>query len=264
MLTSWNDTATDTPDTPDERDHPYRITNPSLVAPQFVDLEPGMPPVWDQGNLGSCTAHGSLAGFLYATGKAGESVPMLSRLEVYYNARALEGTTGEDAGAQVRDAIKACVKGVAPESDWPYDVSRFAVAPNAQTRADSINRATVYQTVGRWPGAVQACLSEGFPVVVGLTLYESFESQAALSSGVVRWPQPWEQVLGGHCMAVVGIGMGAEWIAAGQFPTANPNVRYVKLRNSWGTDVYQGGYLLMPANYLHRHGADFWTIRNAN
>lgn len=258
-----------TPDSPDERDLPYEVGD---MTPRFVDLckdsegnrNPAMPPVWDQGDLGSCTAHGSLAAHLFAAYQSGVALPMLSRLEVYYNARSYEGTTATDSGAQVRDAIKACAQGVAPETDWMYDVSRFAQPPYTRWREDSTNHAIEYRTVGRWPGPLQSCLNDGFPVVVGLTLYESFESQESLSSGVVPYPQWGERALGGHCMLVVGIGYGREWVADGQFPAAAPDVRYVKLRNSWGTDVYQGGYLLMPAAYLHRHGADFWTIRSAN
>lgn len=251
------------PDDPDERDHQYHVL---ATPPAFVDLEhaDGMPPVWDQGELGSCTAHGSLAGHIFAAYKSGTALPELSRLEVYYNARALEGTTSQDAGAQVRDAIKACAKGVAPETEWMYDVSKFAVRPPAKVVADSTNHAIEYLSVPAWAGASQASLSEGFPVVVGLTLYESFESDQALSSGVVPWPSRGENILGGHCMLEVGIGYGHEWIAAGQFPDALPDVHYSKMRNSWGTDVYQAGYLLIPSAYLHRHGQDFWTIRTAN
>ena len=44
------------PDLPDQRD--YRYTAPPAVMiklPERTDLRPGCPPVYDQGQLGSCT-----------------------------------------------------------------------------------------------------------------------------------------------------------------------------------------------------------------
>ena len=52
---------------------------------------------------------------------------MPSRLFIYYNERVIEGTVGSDAGAQIRDGIKVVAKqGVPPETDWPYDIAKFA------------------------------------------------------------------------------------------------------------------------------------------
>ena len=45
-----------------------------------------------------------------------------SRLFIYYNERLLEGSEDRDAGASLRDGIKAMEKiGVCPESMWKYD-----------------------------------------------------------------------------------------------------------------------------------------------
>lgn len=254
------------PDVTDHRDHLYAHA-PELSAYKFVDLEkdPATPPIWDQGQLGSCTAHGTLAAFLFAAATAGVSDPMLSRLQLYYNTRKIEGTVSEDAGAQIRDAIKAAGQGIAPETDWPYNIAKFATAPSSKAVKDAkANEALNYQRVIDSQGGIQACLSEGFPVVIGATLYESFEAQAQIDSGVIPMPKRGESVLGGHCMAVWGIGYGRDWKAAGQFPKAADATLYAKVRNSWGPDVYQRGYLLMPIGYLAAYGSDFWTIRRVS
>jgi hypothetical protein len=66
-------------------------------------------------------------------------------------------------------------------------------------------------------------------------------------------------------MAIVGIGTGAEWkMHSGQFEAADNDRLYVKLRNSWGTGVYQDGYLLMGVPYQSRFGNDFWVIKQAS
>jgi C1A family cysteine protease len=103
---------------------------------------------------------------------------------------------------------------------------------------------------------LQACLSDGSPVVFGCTLFESFATEPA----VLAMPADDEPVLGPHAMVVVGIGYGHEWV---DYPDADPHTRYVKVRNSWGTDAHHGGHLLIPTDYLVRYGADFWTIRSA-
>jgi C1A family cysteine protease len=257
------------PDEVDNRDFTYDVIE-GLTSYEFVDLakHDAMPPVWNQGPLGSCTAHGTLCCFLWASAVAGVNDPMLSRLQLYYNTRVIEGTVSEDSGAQIRDAIKATTKGIAPETDWPYDTSKFAETPPQTAVKDAKdNLALEYRRVHKTTSAIQSCLSEGYPVDIGVTLYESFESEEALFSGYVPMPSDGEQVLGGHCMAIVGIGTGNDWHKDGQFLKANLNAtkKYVKVRNSWGTDVYEKGYLLMPVEYVTGHlGRDYWTIRKVS
>lgn len=258
------------PDAPDHRDRLYAVRREATPY-KFIDLEsdPATPPVWDQGQLGSCTAHGTLACFLWASAKCGADDPMLSRLQLYYNTRALEGTTDEDSGGQIRDAIKATAQGIAPEADWPYDISKFTQAPPEQALKDAADNIGLdYQRVDATDDAIQACLAEGFPIDIGVTLYDSFESDEATHTGLVSMPAHGDQVIGGHCMAVWGIGLGEDWHAAGQFLDADLGATkvYAKVRNSWGPDVYQRGYLLMPVEYLADPdlGQDYWTIRRVS
>jgi C1A family cysteine protease len=87
--------------------------------------------VYDQGELGSCTAN-AIAGAeefdLIKEKKKRVFIP--SRLFLYYNERAIEGTTNVDSGAPMRDGIKSeASQGDCPEDLWPYDIARFAVKP---------------------------------------------------------------------------------------------------------------------------------------
>src|SRR5467141_1513452 len=53
-----------TPDVPDQRDLVFAAARVTTLPPS-VDLRPGCPPVYDQGQLGSCTANAIAAAIQY-------------------------------------------------------------------------------------------------------------------------------------------------------------------------------------------------------
>ncbi|WP_220456053.1 hypothetical protein [Candidatus Liberibacter sp.] len=113
-----------TPDLPDIRDFSY-IPHESLVCklPPVVDLTSSCPPVYNQGQIGSCTAN-ALAGSIQYERLAHRAIPdfIPSRLFIYYNERLIEGHVNHDSGATLRDGIKTLHKiGVCSENTWPYD-----------------------------------------------------------------------------------------------------------------------------------------------
>src|ERR1700682_6646972 len=114
------------PDQPDQRDHLYAAPAQFLVAlPPSADLRRRCPAVYNQGQLGSCTANaiGAAIEFDRIKQKISDFVP--SRLFIYYNERVIEGTVRSDSGAMIRDGIKSVASlGVCPEPEWPYRVRR--------------------------------------------------------------------------------------------------------------------------------------------
>ena len=131
-------------DLPDHRDHLFSAPAPILLKlPPKVDLRPHCPPVYDQGHLGSCTANaiGGAMQFLLKKERKRSFVP--SRLFIYYNERALEGSVGEDRGAQLRDGVKVVnTFGVCPEPTWPYIVEHFAEKPSRESYTKARRPAT--------------------------------------------------------------------------------------------------------------------------
>jgi C1A family cysteine protease len=240
------------PDVPDQRDYLYAAPHDVLAAlPPSVDLTPQCPPVYDQGQLGSCTANaigGALEFDADKQGIAGYTTP--SRLFIYYNERVMEHSVASDAGAQIRDGVKSVATlGACPETEWPYVIDEFAVQPPAQCYTDATqHRAIAYQRVARTLTQMQGCLAAGYPFVLGITVYESFESPQVAQTGVVPMPAPTEQVLGGHAVLAVGYDNGAQAF---------------RVRNSWGTGWGQAGYFTLPYQYVLETGlaSDFWTIR---
>ena len=95
------------PDIPDARDILYAA--PAKVLKKLaskINLSSKFPAVYDQGQLGSCTANaiGAAFQFLQKKQKIKDFIP--SRLFIYYNERVILGTVNEDSGAMIRDGIK--------------------------------------------------------------------------------------------------------------------------------------------------------------
>jgi C1A family cysteine protease len=238
---------------PDARDHLFAAAPHVLTAlPASVDLRPNCPPVYDQGQIGSCTGN-AIAGaieFDLMREKLPDVEP--SRLFIYYNERVIENTTASDAGAQIRDGIKSVAStGYCSEADWPY-TEPFDTQPSSHAYADAAqHKITSYQRIVSDLNQMKGCLAAGFPFVFGFTVYQSFESSEVSTSGECAMPQPGESVIGGHAVVAVGYDEADQ--------------RFI-VRNSWGTGWGLAGYFTMPYAYLAQSSlaSDFWTINVAN
>jgi len=236
------------PDLPDQRDFIYAAPTPvQRNIPPKVDLSKKCPPVYDQGQLGSCTAN-AIGGAIEFDQKK-KFAP--SRLFIYYNERVMEGTVDSDAGAQIRDGIKSVATlGAPPERLWPYDISKFREAPpQAAVKAAKADLVVLYQRLIQDIDTMRGCLAEGFPFVFGFTVYASFESAAVAKSGVLGMPKAREKRIGGHAVLAVGY---------------DDKQRTFLVRNSWGPKWGKKGYFTIPYSYLtsSRLASDFWTIRS--
>jgi len=239
-------------DLPDPRDFKFKVTVPHDLPP-IVDLRPQCPAeVYDQGDLGSCTANALGGAFQFEQmkqNKAANWVP--SRLFIYYNEREMEGTINEDAGALLRDGIKSMVdKGVCPETMWPYKTCKFKKRPSEECYSEALNnQVTEYLRIS--PHSlyeVKHCLSEGYPIAFGFTIFESFMSDSVARTGIAPMPQPNESTLGGHAVLAVGY---------------DDTKQALIVRNSWGKSWGQNGYFYLPYGYVTEanYSADYWTIR---
>ena len=93
-------------DLPDHRDKYYKSydMDKSKLLSSKIDMRDKCPEIYNQGELGSCTANA--IGFAFQFDEMKEksgSEFRPSRLFIYYNERDMEGTTGIDAGASIRD-----------------------------------------------------------------------------------------------------------------------------------------------------------------
>lgn len=247
------------PDLPDHRDFMYAAPLAVLRAlPPKKDLTGQCPPVYDQGELGSCTANAIGAAHQFEQMKQNRKTAFVpSRLFIYYNERVILGTVNEDSGAMIRDGIKSVVKqGVCPEDlpgaqphEWPYLIRKFTTKPPKACYTKAMEHQVVsYQRVTQTLNQMKGCLASGYPFVFGFTVYESFESDAVTKTGKVPLPHTGEAALGGHAVTAVGYN--------------DADQRFI-VRNSWGSKWGKKGYCFMPYAYLTDPdlAADIWTIR---
>ena len=247
-------------DTPDPRDLMFSVS-PVVAAkplPKSADLRPGCPPVYDQGQVGSCTANSIAGAFEFTQKKQMLADFMPSRLFIYYNERAIEHTVNEDSGAQIRDGIKSVAKqGVPPESDWPYSENMSIVTqkpkPIAYTDAQQHKLVAYHRISSRIPATalnlMKSCLADGYPFVFGFVVYSAFEGPDIAKTGILNMPNTKkEEVVGGHAVMAVGY---------------DDKKKAILVRNSWGTGWGLKGYFWMPYAYISdpKLASDFWTIR---
>lgn len=235
-------------DIPDARDHKYKVMAP-VALPPMIDLRSLCPPIYDQGQLGSCASNAMGAIFQFEQMK--QEIPnfMPSRLFIYYNTRVLEGTVNYDDGATMRDTLKTMVSlGVCPESMWPYNRC-FKKKPTDYCYSEALNNQVLeYLSVQPVLYDVKQCLAVGFPVAFGIALYQSFMNDNVTQTGIVPMPDLInESAIGGHAIVAVGY---------------DDSKNCLIMRNSWGTSWGDKGYFYLPYAYITPSlAADFWTIR---
>jgi len=240
------------PDLPDARDYYYASSRSILAAlPIKVDLRNQCPPIFDQGQLGSCTANSSGSMWQYIAYMTGKDSFTPSRLFLYYNTRLLEGTEDWDSGAYLRNTMKSLVNdGICDEAIWTYEDNspKFTQrSPNPCYTEGKKHQLLSYQRVLQNMQQIKGCLAEGFPFVFGFNVFESFLT--ITNDGIMPMPDfNGESSIGGHAVMVVGY---------------DDTKQMAIVRNSWGDNWGDKGYFYMPYSYLIDNSLcdDFWTIR---
>jgi C1A family cysteine protease len=220
-------------DLPDKRDFFENNYLLSLEKPSDkVDLRKNCPKIYNQGELGSCTANALACGIQYDEMKQKLENNVPSRLFIYYNERDMEGNVNNDTGASLRDGVKTINKiGYCNETQWPYDIEKFSEKPSGECYDYARkHKSLIYKRVQQDETHIKSVLNIGFPIVFGISVYESFESQTVSKTGVIPLPETSERMLGGHAIVLVGY---------------DEEKRLFTFRNSWGEDWGENGYFKM-------------------
>jgi len=247
------------------RIHPLYFTGHGVKIAQTVDLRPKDSPIVDQGTQNGCTANAAcgLTAFLqkkYGIRPNNPGNPFLysatefmapSRDFVYYCERVIDGDPSQDAGSYLSTSAQAWLTYGAPsEVSYPYGQQNLFAAPPAavydQAASHKIRWALPIENEDS--NAIMACLSEGFPVIYGFSVYDQYENVGP--DGIIDYPSIYDSPLGGHANMLVG------YLQISGQP-------YFITRNSWGTSWAASGYAYMPADYITNQSlaSDFWTFR---
>jgi C1A family cysteine protease len=238
------------PDSPDPRDYIYKLPKIATL-PSTVDLRPYCPPIYDQGNLGSCTAQAIAAALEYEQIKKKGKHFVPSRLFIYYNERVMLGTVNYDSGAMIRDGMKSVNnQGACNETIWPYVIPKFTTKPISLAYNEALKyRTKIYSKVDQNLTALKKCLSAGDPFVFGFLVFQSFITSNVKKTGVLPMPGSRESIIGGHAVLCVGYD--------------DKNRKFI-IRNSWGKNWGINGYFTMPYDYLTNSylTRDIWVIKD--
>lgn len=227
--------------------------------PERVDLRRHMTEVERQGDTNSCVANATAGAYEYLLKRhRPEDADDVSRLFLYYNARALESNEEDIADADVEDEgtyIQKCIQslerfGVCSESTWPFDEDNVNEPPDQEAYEEASDFlvedvALVPNQLNAWKSA----LAEGNPIIFGISLYNSFDRHR---NGKVPMPTSSEQGRGehgGHAMLCVGY---------------SDKDQVFIVRNSWGPDWGDRGYCYLPYRYVINdsfNDGDSWIIR---
>lgn len=242
------------PGLPDHRDHKFSTKHLSIDDfPEIIDLSAYLPPVLSQLAEGSCTAHAITEGFRTERIKANLTDFDFARNQLYYDERAIEGTVDSDSGAMIRDGVKSLTdKGVAHETLWPYVETDMYNQPTANVYEDAANyKINKFSAVEVNPASIMEALNEGHPVIAGISVFQSFESDEVAKTGIVPMPGANDKVIGGHAILIF---------------SSKKNERLFGVRNSWGEDWGDKGNFWAPFDYIgsEKFSSDFWVITGLN
>lgn len=250
-------------DDKDSRDYLFKNIVKVGELPKSVDLRDKMPPIQDQGNLGSCTANAGSANRIYLTGNKDLE---LSRLYLYYKERELMGTINEDSGATMKTICKVLNKsGICEEKFMPYDIKKFAEKPScdAEMNANDYKVGSYYRVANI--NEMKQALANGLPVLAGIVVCESFVSKVG-SDGFIPMPKTNEKVLGGHAVLLVGMKDKPEESLLSKLLNLLTGKMSSKghfiLRNSWSEEWGDKGYGYAPYEVFDKiKNGDMWVIK---
>lgn len=235
--------------------------------------------VFDQGRRGTCVAQSFAAMVQYHSGV------QVSRQFLYGQYKMIDGSPGEegtdfytairilsDRGISGNAAWQTVDIGAVRESLWAYNPDYMEHNPS-QMPPPSERIPALYNSVrivnfnarqrtaevlvfskakNKMADELRYIIMRGYPVVVGLPLYESFNNLRSMITGRITLPLPGEELVGYHAMLIVGFD--------------DVNNKFI-IRNSWGdawaaeANVYSDGHLLaghaiIPYQYFSKKSID--------
>lgn len=230
---------------PDKNRYSTKIKVSCDNLPSKFSLEDGLPKVFNQADLGSCSSNAIIGAFEYKI-KGFDG----SRLFHYYCERDKLGDTEHDSGSTITAGVKVLHElGVCTESKWPYDTKRFAEKPGKDCYKEAKDhKLHKFKPLLNTHESIKSALFKfNQPIVLGILIYESFQNPDVAKTGKVPMPEPDEEILGGHAVTLYG------W---------NEQDKTYLFRNSWGEEWGDRGNFTLPMEYVEDANicSDCWQL----
>lgn len=233
----------------DPRD--YRYDNlvaaaPPMGLPSVIDYEENLPPVFDQGKLGTCVAASSAWGFKAAEEISQGDFPAggLSAAFLYAMCKQMDGIPNQ-AGTYIRVAMKVLQQyGICSEALYPYSTLTSDVnvpaPPNTLLQVAQNYRIQTYAQLASPTdndlqarvGILKQAIAREGPIEAALLVIENFLDVKGPDYII---PDPEGYLLGGHAVCLCGY---------------DDSRQAFLLRNTWGTTWGDKGYAWLPYHWL--------------
>lgn len=248
-------------DKPDKRDLMVRKIQgaPKMVnIPDFVNHEPRMPPIGDQGNKrGACTAFTVTAvrGWQEMFQRKFKGGVYDFSEEFIYRQIMVDG-----GGAYMRDTFKAvfnngvCREQLMPYDAWPYPIpdQEETILPFKPSKKALVNaKHYKIESYARVQSIDEMCQSVAVngPINIGIPWQYAWFWPKKILDGYPLIDQLGGGEAGGHAVTVVGY----DYVR-----------KFFIIRNSWGLDWGSKGYFLLSFDMVYNSFIDAWTAIDIN
>lgn len=225
-----------------------KYTPPADLHPaESVDLRPRFSAIRDQGQLGACTTFAVTSIYESILNHLNPgTVNDLSERFVFYHTNVLQGRPR--GGASYSTVIGALGKhGICSEKICPYTLDTIGVKPDSDAETEAAahrvlkalqiplsEEGSLYDRMQTNHRLLTSALSEGYPVGIGLKLFDGFSRAGA------NIPRPTDEQIAAmddssHAMVLVGY--------------SEKDGCYI-VRNSWGTGFGDKGYCYISRAYI--------------
>lgn len=250
------------PSVPQSGDYIYfaevdALADTAPAIPDFVDLSPDFPGIWNQWSLASCVSHAVAAVYSYCAKKQGLKKGVLARLFMWHFAKKAHGISAfANDGVRFDDSFNVLLKMGAPGHWWwPYQTLIYFITPFPWViNKAKENRAVHFERCSLDEKTVINLLSQKIPIVVGINVPDEMKYDNLGDTGIMPMPIDNDGTHEGHAVVIVGY---------------DQVTRLYKIRNSWGRGYGDDGHVYVPYAFINdksrgRWAFEGWVLRSVS